>query len=413
MSMKKKTTNLRITREEARNILFDIKTECKKEEVVIEECYGRVLAEDIVAEQNVPPFSRSPLDGYAFRGEDTLEASADHPVTLKITEEIPAGGVPHITLTEGFAAKILTGAPVPEGCTAIKRYEETEFTDDTVTLREPVLPGSNIVPEGNDIQIGRKIACAGEIITPPLAGMLASLGYAVVPVYKRPKIAVISTGSELAKPEEELLPGKIHSSSYHMLRGYLEEAGAVVGENHIIPDRLECITEELEKELETADMVITTGGVSVGDYDLMPAAAEKIGAKRLFWKVRFRPGGSILAAEKNGKLILGLSGNPTSAMLALHLIGIPFIRKLEGRPAKVPERIRVELAEPIEKDSPFGRLIRGRMIIEEGKCYFKSVDYKGNGALSSVIGCDLIADIPQDTPPLAAGTIIDAYRITR
>ena len=411
--MKKKTTNLRITREEAGSILAKVETVCKEEEVDIEKSYGRVLSKDITADQNVPPFSRSPLDGYAFRGEDTMEASKDHPVVLKITEEIPAGGVPTIALTKGWTAKILTGAPIPEGCNAIQRYEEVEFDDEKVIFRSSVKPGSNIVLEGNDVKVGEKVADRGDIITPPLAGMLASLGYSKVPVYKKPKVAIISTGSELASPKEDLKPGKIHSSSYHMLRGYLEEAGAEVEENCIIPDRLEKITRMLDEKLREADMVITTGGVSVGDYDLMPDAADKIGAKRLFWKVRFRPGGSVLAAVKNGKLILGLSGNPTSAMLALHLLGMPFIRRLEGRPNELPEKIQVELLEPVTKDSPFGRLIRGRMVIREGRCCFQSVDYKGNGAISSVIGCDLIADIPQDTPPLAAGTIVDAYRITR
>jgi len=158
-------------------------------------------------------------------------------------------------------------------------------------------------------------------------------------------------------------------------------------------------------------MVVTTGGVSVGDYDYVLEATQKISANRLFWKVRFRPGGTMLAAEKDGKLILGLSGNPASASLGLHIIGIPFIKKLGGQPEQIPERVKVRLLTPIIKNSPHGRLVRGRLVIGNGEACFVSVDAQGNGALSSLLGCDLIADIPPETPPLAAGEIIDAYRI--
>ena len=167
----------------------------------------------------------------------------------------------------------------------------------------------------------------------------------------------------------------------------------------------------IDKALEQSDLVVTTGGVSVGDYDLVLAATEQIGARRLFWKVRFRPGGTMLAAEKKGKLILGLSGNPASASLALHIIGIPFLKKLGGQPERAPERIQVTLLDPIRKDSPYGRLVRGRMVIQQGQVCFRSVDTQGNGALTSLLGCDLIADIPMGTPPLPAGAVVDAYRI--
>ncbi len=404
---------LRIPREEARNLLFALPVHPVVEQIDLAQSYDRVLAEDIFAEENVPPFAKAPLDGYALRGEDTASASPEHPVTLQITEEIAAGGVPHIALTEGYAAKILTGAPVPAGSNAVVRFEETEFTEKTVTFTSPVKPNSNIVPEGDDIQVGRKIAARGEQITPPIAGMLAALGYDKVPVYKKPFITIISTGSELSPEAGPLQPGKIRNSSYHLLRGYLEQVGAQVSASSLVVDNVDAIADCLTRALEQSDMVVTTGGVSVGDYDLMLAATEKIGANRLFWKVRFRPGGTMLAAEKDGKLILGLSGNPASASLALHLIGIPFVKKLAGRPAQVPQRIRVELLDPIRKDSPYGRLVRGSLVFQDGKSCFRLVDSQGNGALSSLLGCNLIADIPADTPPLPAGTVVDAYLITR
>lgn len=411
--MEKKKKIPRIDRTKARQMLFDLVKEPLKEEVELEESYGRILAEDITAAENVPAFAKSPLDGYALRGENTKDATPEHPVTLKITEEIPAGGVPHMVITDGWAAKILTGAPVPDGCNAVERFEATTFTEDTVTFTSPVTPNTNIVPAGDDIQTGRVIAARGEKITPPIAGMLAALGCVTVPVYKRPFVTIISTGSELVRPAEKPGTGQIRNSSYHLIRGYLEEAGAEVGNLDIIFDDVDSIAKKLDEALENSDMVITTGGVSVGDYDLVLAATEKIGAERLYWKVKFRPGGTMLAAAKKGKLILGLSGNPASASIALHLLGIPYLNKLQGMPEKAPERIQVELLDPITKDSPFGRLVRGRLVLKDGKTYFKSMDWQGNGALSSLLGCDLIADLPEGTPPLPAGTVVEAYHILK
>lgn len=411
--MDKKKKIPRIDRVKAREKLFDLVREPEKEWIGLEESYGRILAEDVTAEENVPAFAKSPLDGYALIGENTEGASPEHPVTLKITEEIQAGSVPHKRITDGWAAKILTGAPVPDGCNAVERFEATEFTEDTVTFTKPVKANTNIVPAGDDIRTGRVVAAKGEQITPPVTGIFAALGYVKVPVYKKPFITIISTGSELVSPEETPGRGQIRNSSYHLIRGYLEEAGAKVGSLDIIYDEVDKIAEKLDEALKTSDMVITTGGVSVGDYDLVLAATEKIGAERLFWKVGFRPGGTMLAAQKNGKLILGLSGNPASASIALHLLGIPYVRKLQGMPGKAPERILVELKDPITKDSPYGRLVRGRLVMEEGKTYFKSMDWQGNGALSSLLGCDLIADLPEGTPPLPAGTVVKAYHILR
>lgn len=409
MSKKK----LRIIREDARRMLFDLPVSRKTEELPLEESYGRVLAEDVIAEENVPPFAKAPLDGYALRGEETEAASPENPLTFRITEEIAAGGVPQNPLTKGFAAKILTGAPMPEGSNTVVRFEETEFTEETVTLTAPVRPYADYVPAGDDIKVGRKIAGKGEEVTPPLAGMMAALGKNTVTVYKKPRVTILSTGSELQTGAAPLLPGKIRNSSYHLLRGYLTEAGAEVAPPTVIADTVEGIAEKLNDALQKSDLVITTGGVSVGDYDLVMAATEKIGAKRLFWKVRFRPGGTMLAAERDGKLILGLSGNPASASLALFVIGMPFVRVLTGRPAAVPRRVTAELLDPITKDSPYGRLVRGKLVLKDGKCGCRVVDNQGNGALSSLLGCDLIIDIPAETPPLAAGALVEAYYIGR
>ena len=399
----------RISREDALEALFKLAEPVGTETVPAETSCGRVLAEDLVSPEAVPPFPKSPLDGYALRGEDTSEAWPDSPVVLRITEEIAAGNAPRKSVGKGEAAKILTGAPIPEGANAVVRFEETQFTAETVTLKAPVRPNTNIVPAGDDVKPGQRIAKKGEVITPPIAGLLAAMGIETVRVFKKPRVTVISTGSELMGPGTPLEYGKIRNSSYALLKGYMEEAGARVDTLGIVGDDPEAIAEAMQKALETSDMVVTTGGVSVGDYDYVLAASERIGARRLFWKVRFRPGGTMLAAEKDGKLILGLSGNPASASLGLFLLGLPFLRALGGREKKPLRRTKARLLTPIEKDSPYGRLVRGKMELVNGEVRFRSVDHQGNGALTSLLGCNMIADIPPDTPPLSAGTVIETY----
>ena len=401
----------RISREDALAALFALAVPVEAETVPAGECCGRVLAEDLISPEAVPPFSKSPLDGYALRGEDTSEAGTANPTVLRITEEIAAGQVPQKPVLRGQAAKILTGAPIPEGANAVVRFEQTEFTEETVTLTVPVKPNTNIIPAGDDVQPGQRFAKRGEIVTPPVAGLLAAVGIETVRVFRKPRVTVISTGSELTGSGGTLEYGRIRNSSYALLKGYMEQAGAEVGTLGIIGDDADAIVGAMQTALLRSDMVVTTGGVSVGDYDYVLAASEKLGARRLFWKVRFRPGGTMLAAEKDGKVILGLSGNPASASLGLHLIGLPFLRALCGQEKKPPDRTKARLLTPIEKDSPYGRLVRGRMELIRGEVCFRCMDHQGNGALTSLLGCDMIADIPPDTPPLPEGTMIDAYII--
>lgn len=385
---------------------------CRKtERLPLAEALGRVLCEDMLSPEMVPPFDRSPFDGYALRGEDTASASKGHPVTLTITEEIPAGSAPALPVQPGQAAKILTGAPMPEGANATVKYEITEFTDRTVTLFEPVRPNSNVVPAGEDVRKGEVIAKAGSVLTPPVLGLFASLGISSVPVYVRPVAALISTGSELLPIDAPLAPGKIRNSSATAICGYLKEAGFALASARTVPDRTEDIAAAIAFAFETADVVLTTGGISVGDYDLVQDAAEQIGATILFWKVQMKPGSAMMVAERSGKFLISLSGNPASAALALHLIAMPLLKKLAGRSELFPEKITVTTLAPFKKPSPTRRFVRGRLVIRDGAACFEQTGGQGNGVLSSLIGCDLLGEIPAGSPALPAGSRISAYRV--
>jgi len=248
-------------------------------------------------------------------------------------------------------------------------------------------------------------------VTPPLMGMLAALGISVVPVFKRPLIAIGSTGDELCDVSETLAPGKIRNSNSYTLQGYIRSIGAepiVIG---MCQDRIEDVASLIEQGLERADLVLTTGGVSVGDYDVVRHAVDYLQAEILFWKVDIKPGSPILAAVKNDKLIIGLSGNPAAAMVTFQLLVVPLIKKIMGRQDYLHPQIDVILKDDFPKASPRRRFLRGKLVMENGIAYMEVTGGQGNGVLSSLEGCNLLAEIPAQSGPIQAGKKLKAYII--
>jgi molybdopterin molybdotransferase len=402
-------TNIEI--EQAVGMLCALGAAPETEAVGLADAQGRVLAAGVRAVIPSPPFDRSPFDGYAFRGEDTAHASREHPVTLRITEEIPAGKACEVDIMPGYAAKILTGAPIPKGANATIKYENTEYTPTEVKIFKPVRPNTDIVYAGDDIKAGAVIAEKGTLITAPILGILAGQGISGVTVCKKPVIQILNTGSELLEVGTPLRPAMIYNSNVYTLSGYLRDMGAQPMNAGVVEDDPNAIAARIGDALRASDMVITTGGASVGDYDWAVTSASMLGADILFWKINMKPGGSIMAAVKDGKLILGLSGNPGAAILGLLRIAQPYIRKLCGRTDLYPTAIDVVLKEPLKKPSPKRRLLRGRLEYSDGKAYFAENEGQGNGAVYSLLGCDLLGEIEADSPPLPEGTMIKAYRL--
>jgi len=371
---------------------------------------GAVLAEDVTASENVPPFDRSPYDGYAFRAADTAGADKAHPVTLNILEEIPAGSMWTRAVEPGTAAKILTGAPVPPGADAVVKYEDTEFTDKTVKLFSEAASGDNVVPTGEDVRVGDMLAEKGTVIDPALLGVLAAQHIAEPLVYKRPTVAIITTGSELARVDEPLSGGRIVNTNIYTFRAEAEKLGcACVTET--VDDDPDRIAAAIDRALGVSDMVITTGGVSVGDYDYTPDAMERAGAQILIRTLRLKPGGASAYGLRDGKLICGLSGNPASALTNYYAVVLPALRKLCGYHEPRLTEIPVTLAEAFGKKSPKTRLIRGTLDLSDGTAKMHVTHAQGNGVLHSLVGCDLLAEIPAGSGKLPAGTRLTAYLI--
>lgn len=400
---------MRVELEQAIQIIREKVTVMGTENVPLSEARGRILARQIVAEENVPPFDRSPYDGFAFRAKDLEEASKEHPVTLRIIEEVPAGKAPQQEIGEGEAIKILTGAPIPKGADAVERYEVTEFNEKEVTFFEPLKSGSNICLAGEDIRQGDVLMEAGTKLENARLGLLAALGYFEISCYRKIRCVIISTGSELVPVDHPLAPGKIRNSSAYMIQAVLREWGMDCDIYGIVSDNSCHIAGAIDVCAQKYDVILTTGGVSVGDYDFLNTSLEELGAEILLWKVKMKPGMAFVAAMHKKKLVLGLSGNPSAAAATLYLIGGAVLSYMSGKQGLPWEKIKVRMYHDFPKSSKGRRFIPGRLCVKDGEAYLDSCVAQGNGILSSWHSCNVIGEIPAGTSPLKAGSIIEGY----
>lgn len=394
---------------EAAKILLDAVAPVSVEALPLTETMGRILGETVTARSDVPPFDRSPFDGYAFRAEDTAKASKDTPVTLRILEEIPAGTVGKKRVVRGAASKILTGAPIPMGADCVCKFEDTEFTAESVTLFKPYKPGSNICLRGEDLTAGDCLAAKGTVIDAALMGTLATQNVAAPQVYRRPKAGIITTGSELCAVGDALTGGKIVNSNYYTFHGALSQAGCVPYFYGAPGDSLEEIAESFQNAAESCDLIITTGGVSVGDYDLTPGALLQAGGEILIQNINLKPGGKCCFGKIGDTLVCCLSGNPASSMTAFYAAVLPGVRKLCGRKDYELQEITVTLLDDFPKKSPKPRLLRGCLDISGGTLGMHIQGEQGNGILHTMIGVDLLALVPAGSGPQKKGTKLTAW----
>lgn len=393
----------------ARHLLLGAVRPVGTERIALSGSGGRILARDLTAAENIPPFDRSPYDGYAFRAADTAKASREQPAVLRVLEEIPAGCTPSAAVTEGTASRVMTGAPIPPGADAVIKYELAEFSGSTVALFSPAGSGENIVRAGEDVRKGDVLARAGEAIDPGIAGALAAQGIARPEVYRAPKIGILSTGSELAEAGEELEAGKIRNANRYILETAVRALGCGSVYLGIAGDDVEEICGMLRKGLAECDAVISTGGVSAGNYDLTPGAMEMAGVKLLFRGVDMKPGMACAYGVCEGKPVCGLSGNPASALTNFYALAAPALRKLMGRREPFLQEIRVTLSGGFGKRSPKSRFLRGRLELKNGVVCMSLPENQGNTAISSAVGCDVMAVVPAGSGPVCAGTVLEGF----
>jgi molybdopterin molybdotransferase len=397
-----------ISMEKALEILKSYAATVGIEDISIADSFERTLAEDIVAGFPLPPFRRSPLDGYALRASDTAGANGESPVPLLVTQTVYAGEVPAKPLLTGEATAVTTGAPLPRGSDTVIKFEDILREGDTIWIHSPLRAGENVVPQGEDIARGEKVLEAGTNITPAAVGLLASLGLEKVRVYKKPRVAIFSIGDELLEVGQTLMPGKIYNSNLYTLAAQVREAGGTAVPHGTIPDEKTAIALAIKRALAEYDMIITTGGASVGGKDLVREAIGFSGANTLFWKIGMKPGTPAVCGEKEGKLIVGLSGNPSAAMITFIMLVRPILRAMGGKKSGNLPEVNALMEESFEKRSKQRRLLRSVVTWENGAYHAVPAGIQSPGALKSMLLCNALIDIPAGHGPLQAGEEVKA-----
>ncbi|MGD6888561.1 gephyrin-like molybdotransferase Glp [Bacillus mobilis] len=380
------------------------------EKVSLIESYGRTLGENVIADHDVPHFDRSPYDGFAIRAEDTKEASSSNPIQFEVIGEIGAGFVFTEEVKPFQAVRIMTGTAIPEGCNAVVMLELTEGLEENektyMKLKRSFSSGDNISFKGEDVKQNSILVRKGTVINPGVAALLATFGYSAVHVVKQPVIGIVTTGSELLEVHEQLKPGKIRNSNSYMIAAQVERAGGVIQYYGQFADDFETCYNTVKKAIKEVDILITTGGVSVGDYDYLPAIYKRLQANVLFNKIAMRPGSVTTVAELEGKLLFGLSGNPSACYVGCELYVRPVIGTYLHR--KDPHVFRTEaiLQKDFPKANPFTRFVRGRVEIVGGKLQATPVGLDKSSAISSLAEANACIVLPGGTRGFEAGMTV-------
>lgn len=391
--------------EEARERILEAVQPLGLETVNLLDALHRVAGEEIRADRAIPPWDHSAMDGYALRADDTAGASADHPVRLAVIETIPAGSRPAKRIGPGQAARIMTGAPIPAGADAVVRREDTAEEKGIVAVCVAAIKGQKIRRTGSDVPLGEEILSHGDLIRPAGIGLLASQGRSCISVHRRPLVAVVATGSELVEVDEELLPGKIVASNSYELAALVRDCGAIPLRIGIAGDRREELMEKF-REATQADLMVSAGGVSVGDYDLVKGILQEEGNRLLFWQVAMSPGKQ-LAFGRVGKVpIVGLPGTPSAAMVCFEQFVRPAILRMSGHANLYRRTIQARLAGGIEKKGGFRHFIRARVSRDPDGSLVVTTGEQGPGAIKTIILANAMIVLPEGHAVVAAGEMV-------
>ena len=400
----------RIELEKAVELICSHAHECKEEMTIeVKDAGGYILAEDIYAGLDNPPFPRTPVDGYAVRSEDLKGACKEQPVTLKVVDCIYAGENGQAKkIGPGEAIRIMTGGPFPQGSDCAIRQEDTDYGEDTVLIYKEQKAYENYCFQGEDYKKDTLLLSAGEVISFAEQGILSAVGRTKVKVYKKPVIRLITTGDEVCQPGNPLLPGKIYDSNGMMVSSRLRELGVEPVSVKHVADSEEVMGAELKEACMDADIVITTGGVSVGKKDILHEALKIAGAEKIFWKISIQPGTPSIFSVCNNTLIISLSGNPFGAMANLELLVRPLLYQMTGNERYVMEKREGILVEDFKKKSKGRRFVRA--IYKQGEVRFPS-GILSSGSIGTLRGCNCLLDIPAGNQGIRAGEKVIVWKL--
>jgi molybdopterin molybdotransferase len=369
------------------------------ERVDVVGAWGRVLAEPVVSRREIPPWPNSSMDGYAVRAEDTGRGAA-----LAVVGRVEAGGLPLRAIGRGEAMRIFTGAPLPEGADTVVPQEDVDAGGDRIALRGTLDRAAFVRERGEDVRIGDRVLESGTLLTAAEVGLLATLGHGQVRVYRRPRVAILSTGNELADLGTEPGPGQIPNTNTYALMAQVLEAGADPTSLGVAPDRLDAI-EERVRAARDADLLVSSAGVSVGELDLVREALTNAGAELHLWRVSMRPGKPITFGSLGGRPVFGLPGNPVSAMVTFELFVRPALLKMCGRRRLTRPRVHARALAPVANPGSRRGYLRVQLERIEQGLGARLTGEQGSAILRSMVAADGLAVVPPDTTVPSGGNL--------
>lgn len=372
------------------------------EKVNILEARARVIGEDIFTTRNIPPADNSAMDGYAVRHIDTKGATKVNPLRLKVIEEIPAGKVPQKRLKKGEASRIMTGAVIPDGADSVLRQEDTKKSGKTVIIYTSVKEGQDIRFAGEDVQKGELVIFKGSVISPAQIGMLASLGRAFVSVHQKPRVAILATGDELVDIEYDPPPAKIVNSNSYSLAAQVLECGGIPVILGIAKDKKSELQEKFKAALH-ADLIISSGGVSVGDFDFVKDVMGEIGNAMHFWQVAMRPGKPLAFGAIKGVPLFGLPGNSVSAMVSFEQFVRPYLLKMQGHTKIFRQTIKALSAHEIKKKAGVKHFIRAIVKKKKDQYIVSTTGDQGSGILKSMVVANALIVLEENETQVKKG----------
>ena len=389
--------------DDARKIILEKIKVQGTEKVSISEALGRILSEDIIARRNNPPMDNSAMDGYALKAKDIELATSENPIKLEIIEDLAAGYSPKMTIQSGQAVRIMTGAPIPEGADAVIMQEDTERNENSVQVKDKAEIRENIRDAGEDVREGETVIKKGAKLLPAHIGMMAVVGRSSVLVGRRPSVAILSTGDEIKDLDDSLSGPCIYNSNGYMLAAQVKSAGGIPSYLGIAHDNEEDLMEKFNWALQ-CDMVVSSGGVSVGDYDLVKASLKKMGQEMLFWKVAMKPGKPLAFGRIDTVPIFGLPGNPVSSFVSFEQFVRPSIRKMMGASQLSHLLVQAKLTHTVHKKAGRQHFLSAYVKWENGTCTVSPTQEQGSGILKSTVNANGLLIFPLELTEMTKGT---------